>query len=157
LKAGLQRPLCDIRTQKPGEPEIAKWRIPRMNRSSGIRPLRSAVWIVLLGSLTWADRLSAGATIGAWELPRGAGLQASDLAARRGWKPLSPGSAMGPFAGGLAIENQALVVVIPAGGTEISLLSRGDGKAAGVRQALTVVGSPGKQTGQLGALQVIDY
>ena len=84
-----------------------------MKRRSGIRTFRSATWIMLLGSLAWADSLSAGPTIDAWELPRGAGVQAPDLASRQGWKPLVPESAKGPFAGGLAIENQALVVVFP--------------------------------------------
>jgi len=37
------------------------------------------------------------------------------------------------------------------------LLSKGDGKAAGVRHALTLVGSPGKQAGGLADIQVIDY
>ena len=128
-----------------------------MNCGTGIRPIRLAVWILLLGSLARADSLLAGPTIGAWELPRGAGLQASDLASRHGWKPLAPGSAKGPFAGGLAIENQALVVVLPAGGREIILLSKGDGPAAGARHALALVGSRDRQTGGLDGIHLIDY
>jgi hypothetical protein len=112
---------------------------------------------MLLGSLARADSLSAGPAVGAWELPRGAGLQASDLASRHGWKPLAAGPARGPWAGGLAIENQALLVVLPAGGREIVLLSKGDGKAAGVRQALTLVGSRGEQANGLHGIQLIDY
>ena len=128
-----------------------------MNCGTGIRPIRLAVWILLLGSLARADSLLAGPTIGAWELPRGAGLQASDLASRHGWKPLAPGSAKGPFAGGLAIENQALVVVLPAGGREIILLSKGDGPAAAARHALALVGSRDRQTGGLDGIHLIDY
>ncbi len=128
-----------------------------MNFITGIRPLWLAVWIILPGSLARADSPAAGPAISVWELPRGAGLQPADLASRQGWKPLPPGAAKGPFAGGLAIENQALVVVIPAGGREIVLLAKGDGKAAGVRQALALVGSPGKQAGGLDGIRLVDY
>jgi len=128
-----------------------------MSYGIGIRPSWPAVWIMLLSSVARADSPATGPTVGAWELPRGAGVQASDVAARQGWKPLAPGSAKGPFAGGLAIANQALVVVFPAGGKEIVLLSKGAGKAAGVRHTLTLVGSRGRQTGGLDGIKVIDY
>jgi hypothetical protein len=128
-----------------------------MNCGIGIKPLWPAVWIMLLGSLVRADSLAASTTLAAWELPRGAGIQAADLASRQGWKPLTPGSAKGPFAGGVAIENQALVVVLPAGGREILLLAKGDGKSAQARQTLTLVGSRDQQAGKLDGLQVLDY
>ncbi|MGA2616195.1 MAG: hypothetical protein ABSF26_01220 [Thermoguttaceae bacterium] len=128
-----------------------------MSRGIGIRPAWPAVWIMLLGSMARADSPSAGPAVGAWELPRGGGLQASDLALRQGWRPLPPGAAKGPLAGGLALENQALVVLLPAGGTQIVLLAKGAGKAAGVRQALTLLGRRDEPAGGLHDIQVVDY
>jgi len=127
-----------------------------MSGAVGIRAAMPAVWIVLLSSLARADAPAAGPAVAAWELPRGAGLQAADAAARQGWKPLPAGSANGPFAGGLAVENQALAVLFPAGGKEIVLLAKGDGKAAGVRQTLTLLGSRGRQAGGLDRLKLIE-
>ena len=54
-----------------------------MNCGIGIKPLWPAVWIMLLGSLIRADSLAASTTLAAWELPRGAGMQAADLASRK--------------------------------------------------------------------------
>ena len=124
-----------------------------MNFRRTIRRLMPAVAIVLLTNVARAD----GPAVTAWELPRGAGVQAADIAARQGWKPLAAGAAQGPFAGGLAVENQALLVLLPAGGSQIVLVSKGAGKAAGVRQGLALAGTAGKQSGGLDGVRLLDF
>jgi hypothetical protein len=110
----------------------------------------------LPGNLARADEPATGPAIGVWELPQAASFQAKDLAARQGWKPLAPEAAKAPSGGGLAIENQALLALIPAGQAEIVLVSKGEGKAAGVRQSLKLVGRNGP-AGKLAGIQLVEY
>jgi hypothetical protein len=121
-----------------------------------IRPVALSLWIILVGNLARADEPATAPAIGVWELPQAAGFQAQDLAARQGWKPLVPGTAKAPLDGGLAIENQALLTLIPAGQSEIVLFTKGEGKAVGVRQTITLVGR-NKPAGKLGGIQLVDY
>ena len=121
-----------------------------------IRPVALSLWIILVGNLARADEPATAPAIGVWELPQAAGFQARDLAARQGWKPLVPGTAKAPLDGGLAIENQALLTLIPAGQSEIVLFTKGEGKAVGVRQTITLLGR-NKPAGKLGGIQLVDY
>lgn len=101
--------------------------------------------VACLGARALAE--GAGAPLQAWELPPGVAADAAALDARAGWKPIEAGAKpSAPFSGGgVAVENPDLLLLVPAGADTISVVSKGAGKAKGVRLALALLDGQGRQ------------
>jgi len=102
-------------------------------------------------------QLPAGARPAPEDLPSGHGTPAVPGEARKGWKRLDAERAKGTAcAGGVALESPALVVVIPAGGGSVAVLTKGRGSARPVRQDLVLVDAKGQAGGALTDIRLTD-
>jgi len=113
---------------------------------------------VCVGGFAWAAGQGAVAGVRVWEMPPGARATEADLDGRKGWKPLEPeAAAAATFPGGAAVESPSLLLVLPAGGSEISIIPKGVDKGTGVRLRLALIDSNGREASGLGRFKVGQY
>jgi hypothetical protein len=73
-----------------------------------------------------------------WQLPAAAPAAGTDAASRKGWQRVDPDApVLGSLAGGVALENHALLAVVRPGSPEIVLVAKGRRGAADGQHRLT--------------------
>jgi len=119
------------------------------------------------GAFLWAGAIAAGGqwaaaeetpaspSVAVWELPARAG--AGEMEAREGRRALSAGASSPTLPGGVAVESPDLVAILPTGGHGPAIISKGQGRARGVRLDLALVDGTGRAATGVAKVKLIDF
>ena len=92
-----------------------------------------------------------------WQLPAVEPAAGVDVASRQGWQRVDPdGPVQGLLAGGVVLENHALLAVVRPGSPEIVLVSKGQRGGANVQHRLMLVATDGRPSGQLDRVELVE-